>query len=139
MQTFLPVPSFRESAAILDQRRLGKQRVEGMQIVNILNTPGYQGAWRNHPAVLMWQGYEHALQLYVNSMIEEWLQRGFRNSMAIYDLHNETIIFPWWWGDSRFHSSHKSNLLRKDFTYYRQFHWDVPPDLPYFWPIRHVP
>ena len=34
MQTFLPYESFRESAKVLDWRRLGKQRVEGMQIIN---------------------------------------------------------------------------------------------------------
>jgi len=36
MQTFLPYESFRESAKVLDWRRLGKQRVEGMQIINAI-------------------------------------------------------------------------------------------------------
>ena len=35
MQTFLPYSSFTESAKILDWRRLGKQRVEGMQIIKV--------------------------------------------------------------------------------------------------------
>jgi Pyrimidine dimer DNA glycosylase len=33
MHTFLPYPSFEETASILDYRRLGKQRVEGFQIL----------------------------------------------------------------------------------------------------------
>ena len=33
MQTFLPYPDFKQSAACLDYRRLGKQRVEGVQIL----------------------------------------------------------------------------------------------------------
>jgi hypothetical protein len=33
MQTFLPYASFEETAHILDYRRLGKQRVEGWQII----------------------------------------------------------------------------------------------------------
>ena len=37
MQTFLPYSSFTESAKILDWRRLGKQRVEGMQIINAIS------------------------------------------------------------------------------------------------------
>lgn len=36
MQTFLPYPDFQESAAVLDQVRLGKQRVETFQIMQAL-------------------------------------------------------------------------------------------------------
>ncbi len=36
MQTFLPYESFEKSAQTLDWRRLGKQRVEGMQIINAI-------------------------------------------------------------------------------------------------------
>ena len=36
MQTFLPYESFAESAKVLDWRRLGKQRVEGMQIIKAI-------------------------------------------------------------------------------------------------------
>ena len=135
MQTFLPYPSFAEVAHILDYRRLGKQRVEGMQILHIITAPDYIGAWKNHPAVKMWQGHENTLKLYINTMIAEWKRRNYNNTMQIYDLNDTEIIFPWWLGDPRLHDSHKSNLLRKEPTYYRQFGWDVPDDLPYFWPV----
>lgn len=36
MQTFLPFPDFEESAYALDPRRLGKQRVENLQIMQAL-------------------------------------------------------------------------------------------------------
>ena len=52
-----------------------------------------------------------------------------------YDLNGIEILMPWWMGDPRLHDSHKSNLLRKYPEYYRQFGWDVPEDLPYFWPV----
>ena len=39
MQTFLPYESFEDTAKVLDYRRLGKQRVEGMQIINTIQTP----------------------------------------------------------------------------------------------------
>ena len=41
MQTFLPYESFEESASVLDWRRLGKQRVEGMQIINAISGVDY--------------------------------------------------------------------------------------------------
>ena len=137
MQTFLPYPSFEETAAILDYRRLGKQRVEAFQIHIIIIQPDYRGRWANHPAVKMWRGYGNALKLYVNVMIAEWVRRGYRNTMLTYPIDRETddILLPWWLGDPLFHDSHKSNLLRKFPAYYSQFHWDVPDDLPYVWPV----
>ena len=138
MQTFLPYVEFEETASVLDQQRLGKQRVEGYQILNILAAPNYTGGWRNHPAVLMWRGYENALRLYVNAIIREWEKRGFRNNMLYYDLSQAEITFPWWLGDPRLHDSHKSNLLRKNPSYYRQYGWNVPDNLPYYWPVSSV-
>lgn len=136
MQTFLPYASFADVARTLDRKRLGKQRVEGMQILNVLaQPPGYRGGWAHHPAVSMWRGYEDALKLYVNTMIDEWKRRGYQNNMPYYDLAAVNIRYPWWLGDPRLHRSHQSNLLRKEPEYYRQFGWDVPEDLPYFWPV----
>ncbi len=54
MQTFLPYPDFAESARVLDNKRLGKQRVEVLQILNVLTDSTRKG-WRNHPAVAMWR------------------------------------------------------------------------------------
>lgn len=42
MQTFLPYPDFNESARVLDDKRLGKQRVECLQILNVLAIGPYQ-------------------------------------------------------------------------------------------------
>ena len=39
MQTFLPYSNFQKTAEVLDYRRLGKQRVEGMQIIKTILTP----------------------------------------------------------------------------------------------------
>ena len=36
MQTFLPFADFAASAAVLDDRRLGKQRVETLQVLRAL-------------------------------------------------------------------------------------------------------
>ena len=130
MQTFLPYESFEESASVLDWRRLGKQRVEGMQIINAINNPKKQG-WQNHPATIMWTPYVNALKLYTNVIILEWIKRGYNNNMELYDFNN--LEKPHWLGKEEFHSSHRANLLRKDPEHYSQFEWTENPESPYVW------
>ena len=79
MQTFLPYPDFRKSAQSLDNKRLGKQRVEAYQIWRVLK--GFTKGWRRHPAVLMWEGYTCFLAMYCNACIDEWVLRGYKNNM----------------------------------------------------------
>ena len=140
MQTFLPHEDFSISASMLDYRRLGKQRVEALQIYNVLvDNPTLQGkkykGWRRHPAVLMWDGYVEALLLYKNKMIEEWILRGYNNTMELVGLP-DSIEMPPWLGDDRVHASHRSNLLRKDLEYYySRYKWEEPIDMEYYWPI----
>lgn len=151
MQTFLPLPSFRESARCLDNKRLGKQRVECKQILLCLglpigpHVPGKRG-WRSHPAVLMWSGYETALLTYSIVVCREWRSRGFKDRLheefvAAYSRIRPTIDanrYPPWFGAPELHASHRSALLRKDSGHYSQFGWDEPVDLPYFWPTQHA-
>lgn len=122
MQTFLPYQSFTKSLQCLDDKRLGKQRVEAMQILNALE-PGSVSRWRNHPAVKMWRGYEYALTFYHDFAIDIWQSRGFNNNMKfkhsnnleyIYAFHHELRdhIKPPWLTEA-FCSAHRSNLLFK--------------------------
>ena len=137
MQTFLPIPDFKASASCLDRLRLGKQRVEVKQLLNAIASG--TGGWANHPAARMWRGHEEALAEYGLAVCEEWISRGYRDSLAPefrkLCLDKPSIVKPAWFGDSAFHDSHKSNLLRKDLVYYCKFGWNVPHDLPYVWPI----
>ena len=132
MQTFLPYESFSKSLKSLDYRRLGKQRVEAMQILNIILERTDRPGWRNHPIVRMWDGYSAALQLYHNMCIEEWIRQGYNNNMKL-EVIEESIIYPDWLGNEKFHSSHRANLLRKDYNYYSQFGWKENSELPYVW------
>lgn len=138
MQTFLPYENFEESAKCLDFRRLGKQRVEALQILNVITGKSNSNAWKNHPAVKMWEGYSYLLSLYMNTMIDEWERRGYKNTMQRMFVISKDIIdpFPKWLGNKAFHDSHKSNLLRKDPKYYSKFGWDVPDNLEYVWPTK---
>lgn len=131
MQTFMPYGTqFKRNARCLDYRRLGKQRVECLQIINCLE--GRRQSWQNHPAVLMWTGHIDALKAYGNEMIKEWIRRGYNNTMRLWE--HEEIINPPWASLPSFCSSHKSNLLRKDPAYYSKFNWSVSSEIPYFWP-----
>lgn len=136
MQTFLPYESFMESAQCLDRMRLGKQRVEAMQILNALN-PKKKSRWFNHPAVRMWRGYEDALGFYMNVMIQEWIVRGYKNTMKLYEREDKKPFkYPPWLGDQRLHESHKCNLYRKDPDYYYKFFGNnLDRKAPYWWPV----
>jgi hypothetical protein len=129
MQTFLPYPDFAESAACLDSRRLGKQRVEATQILRTLRVGG---GWSSHPAVRMWRGHESSLAVYQRCMMREWIWRGYRSTME--EPEFDDPVPPSWLGDLAFHESHRSNLLRKDPVWYGQFNWTCSPNLPYLWP-----
>ena len=136
MQTFLPLPSFAASARVLDDVRLGKQRVEAYQIVRTLD--GVTRGWRHHPAVRMWRGHETALLDYAAAVCAEWIERGHVDTVAeklLVHARPDAPVPPPWFGDERLHASHRSNLLRKDPDFYARWGWAEPPDLPYFWPV----
>lgn len=108
MQTFLPYPDFTKSARVLDNKRLGKQRVECLQILKTLSngpwicsccresikpqdiprkcqySTGFchpiKTPWYNHPAVKMWRNKKHALALYGCHVCFEWRKRGFKDT-----------------------------------------------------------
>ena len=82
MQTFLPYPDFRLSARCLDNKRLGKQRVEAWQILRTLL--GENEGWKNHPAVRMWYRKTTALKIYSDAIVREWINRGFKNNMKLF-------------------------------------------------------
>lgn len=134
MQTFVPNVRMHLSVQCLDNRRLGKQRVEAWQILNTLRNGG---GWSNHPAVRMWEFHEAALAYYGLLCCIEWKARGFQDTMLPQFLPHALppMELPKWWGDQRMHRSHRSNLLRKDPQHYSRL-WNDPDDLPYFWPTK---
>lgn len=132
MQTFLPYPSFEESAQCLDYKRLGKQRVEADQILNILIGKTTTRGWRNHPITIMWKRYPYALAEYRNCMIKEWIKRGYKNTMPLYRLPKEYPLPHWLGGE--IHTNHRANLLRKDPIYYGKFNWQEQPLDIYYYP-----
>lgn len=154
MQTFLPFSSYKETAKVLDYRRLGKQRVETWQILNVLlqlkKNPAAKLAWMNHPIVRAWQNYEYQLCKYGIEICKEWVRRGYKDTML---SRFENLLFelafcwhknkgnlnnhkPKWLKNEKILKSHRAALLFKDFDYYKQFNWKEKPKLDYVWPVK---
>jgi hypothetical protein len=138
MQTFLPYADFAKSAAVLDRQRLGKQRVETLQVLNALVNPQY--GWQNHPAVKMWRGHEYTLLQYQRAICNEWTGRGYKDTClqkSIDLLADKKIgmFKPTWLGGYLLHRSHQSNLLRKLPEHYSKYFDSVPNDIEYIWPV----
>ena len=134
MQTFLPYSDYEKSASVLDRQRLGKQRVENLQIIKALIQPDY--GWQNHPAVKMWQGHLISLLDYQTAICAEWVGRGYKDtcldkSFALLENFSGElrIVKPYWVGEENFHRSHQSNLLRKLPEHYGNFFPGVPDNL----------
>ncbi len=141
MQTFLPLPDYFQSMRCLDKSRLGNQVWrEGVTLI--------RGRRSNHPASKMWRGYEYHLGLYLLAGLDALSERGkeyphIREKIMIeMAKHNDTGAPPWF-GDDKFHASHRRALLYKNKEWYSQFGWTEEPDVPnakgkfnYVWPVK---
>ena len=156
MQTFLPYPAMRDSLDALDNKRLNKQILETYQILNVLSGQSKSGAWRNHPAVLMWAGAENELWRYGMTAIAVANIRGIKteNNLAnMQSLASKAAIYwgndePMWRTDSktlkRVTTTHKANLYRKDPEYYAEYASAVNSEYnkpccdgcQYYWPTH---
>ena len=141
MQTFLPSKSFKTSAQMLDNKRLGKQRVEVLQILKALTIEDY--GWKNHPATKMWGGHINALVEYGVEICQEWRTRGFKDTclekIQAFQQPELAANMPDWIENENVYSSHRSNLLRKDYVHYSRFNWIETKsnyeETSYVWPV----
>ena len=150
MQTFNTsyTGDYAETAKHLDNLRLNKQALEAWQILMSLLEIDPKGnyrqsrGWRNHPAVKQWAGYELSLYGYLNCMVTEHLNRGFKTTIG--DKAQRTIQIayennlladyeePWWRNPVTMKAvatTHRQALLWKNYPHYSQFGW--PEDLGY--------
>jgi hypothetical protein len=122
----------------LDFKRLGKQRIEAIQILKAIDArqKGVKYGWINHPAVIMWISYENSLKYYTNCMINEWIRRGYKNTLQKFEEYSTKM--PWWFTWNQLQESHQNSLLRKDFSYYKDIF--VPrkeyENFTYVWPSK---
>lgn len=108
-----------------------------MQIINILEGKQTSSGWKNHPAVKMWIGYLDSLKYYANCCIEEWISRGYKNNMKIYDVPDK-FENPWFIGNENFHRAMRARLIEKDKDFYLpKFKRDKDFNKSkYFWPVN---
>lgn len=143
MQTFLPYESFTKSASVLDMRRLGKQRVEVLQILQAIHST-QKKSWFYHPATQMWTGHINCLIEYGVTICQEWISRGYKDTCLskIESFKTSDKSIPMWLGLEKFHSIHRGVLLDKNFEWYKQFQWQenrlekIENRYPYFWPSK---
>jgi hypothetical protein len=147
MQTFLPYSNFAESAACLDVRRLGKQRIEAYQVLAVLLQKRWvdnqlvawvSSSWRNHVCTRSWAGFEGALADYGLAICAEWISRGYRDAMTQRFVAFKRLAVPHlppWLGTDAIHLSHRSNLIRKKPEHYGPLWPEISGDLPYVWPV----
>jgi hypothetical protein len=151
MQTFLPSSDYEYSAQALDSKRLNKQILEGYQILKVLSGASESGAWRNHPAVLMWKNAENSLMDYIDHMVYEADWRGIKTDKNVSNLKTLKSAFSHMWGGSvpiwqkpehvkRVVDSHKANLYRKDALIYAEYQsYTAKPCCDkclYYWPTH---
>jgi hypothetical protein len=160
MQTFLASTNTLKAARALDNKRLNKQILEGYQILNVLSGRSKTGAWKNHPAVLMWKGYEHGLWEYIRGMVSEASLRGIKTENNVKNLNALYTECAQDWGNShpafwrdenkvmRIITTHRANLFKKDPLYYAHYQYAVnsPYNAPccpdrkepckYYWPTH---
>ena len=162
VNTFILNIDLKINAKMLDDKRLGKLRLETKQIINILENGNDNAGYSRHPAVLMWTNHTNALKIYFNYIVREWISRGFVNNMELYDINekyyvikstfdgvktifyeekqdDDVTVFPWFFSWFPLIQSHKASLLRKNPEYYSHFYnQDIIPYLKYgyIWPNR---
>lgn len=151
MQTFLPYPDFKESAEALrnDTKRLGKQRVENLQLLLALRKGGgLHGGWSRHPASRAWENYTFSLLSYQKAICDVWKSKGFKDtcwekSLALFSeeelerFNRGDYETPSWIGDPDYHYAHRSSLVFKAPHIYAELFPDVDANgepVPYIWP-----
>jgi hypothetical protein len=73
------------------------------------------------------------------------MRRGFVDNLHM-ELETLATEYKWltpkmppWFGDERFHSSHRAALLWKAPAIYGAYGWTETPCEDYFWPVVEVP
>lgn len=151
--TWLPLPSYRDSADALSDRDLEQQRYDVVYLLEQLHSiekselpSEYLSEVGNADIELlmkMWVGKEMQLCEYGAVVCEEWLTRkAFQEDPALEIIlkhldwatdDSSNMAKPVWFGNIEFHHSHQAALVRRDADSYRGL-FRVERDLPIIWP-----
>lgn len=163
MQTFLPYADLKKSAEALqtDVKRLGKQRVETLQLILSISATrtengksGLSRGWQFHPASRMWamdgpngekSPYLLGLLKYQEEVCKVWTAKGYKDtcwekSRACFSdeelerYERGDFEMPPWFGDPEVHKSHRSRLVQKAPEIYGELFDDADLEMDYIWP-----
>lgn len=167
MQTFItstaddPQRAIVETFDMLDQSRLGKQRVEAYQILlafeeHTKKSPTKYTHWLSSPAVRMWEGHLPALTVYGAINCMRWRKLGhddtllgqFQLRRRVYLANDpDAVVWPWWFGHPAMVRTHQAKLYYKMSPRWVEAYSEgnigksmagLPPmKLPYLWPDPH--
>lgn len=87
---------------------------------------------RKHPVLTLWYTYTDALADYINCHIDEWLARGYKNNMAIYDLP-DVVEYPPWCDNPEFHRTMCARLREKEKTWFEEYQGGTRKQKPELW------
>lgn len=155
IQTWLPLPSFKESAESLSDEDLFKQVLDGLRVIELLHEiPRNESKlpheyWAAEPIDPlqpggMWRGCEMQLCEYTLEICEEASIRGRRQHpmMEAIAEHLEWATGedsymgkPSWFGNIDFHLSHQSALIRKNPSFYRR-KFAADDQMKLMWPVN---
>lgn len=145
LRTWLPDPSFQETARVLHDAEVHRVRQDVVFILDVLC--GRYQHMRHNPTVTMWRGCELMLISYGVNICTEWQARGKNDKLGerIFGYAEEALRTgalnpqengnrPWWLGHAGFHQSHKSGLIALRAEHYKQLWPSVAADLPMVMP-----
>lgn len=143
MQTYLPLPELEGSFLCLDDLTLRQQCLDAVRLLDCL--VGYDPCWTRHPAFRMWYGFEQMLCCYAHMAHDFHLRRLTTHSQLFsWFMLQETVrrrpdlmgtpAVPPWWNDRRLHTSHQSNLVRKNPAHYGPIFPKTKPSPVWCWP-----
>lgn len=69
-------------------------------------------AYKGNPAVRLWLGFEDGLLEYYNAHVREWISRGYKNTMPIFDVKNSPR--PKWTYNDDIIRRFKSMLMKRE-------------------------
>jgi hypothetical protein len=154
MQVFLPESDFDIAAQQLDTKRLVKQLLEGRQIMTILVGESKSNAWRNHPAVRMFDGHPIALYNYLAAIRKEMERREYKWEKNWHEIERmaegitDTGLPNWMVDEDTFYhvlTTHRGRLYEKAPELYPQYRAEYeiyqnyvccPGKCTYYWPTH---
>lgn len=96
--------------------------------------------WSNHPCTKMWSSTPNALVEYGIQICLAWRERGFKDTclekIKLHYKEDLTKNMPLWLGREDLHTSHKSKLIQKNYTFYKPLWPGIPENLEYIWPVN---